>query len=69
MSSKVTISQQLLSASMAQKQFIVQAMARFIPSELTYEAVPEQVQVTDRIQDFVLHKLIVIAKTILVQGF
>ena len=42
-------------------------MAGLVPAELADEAVPEQIQVPDCVEDLVLHELVFVAQSVLVQ--
>src|SRR5687768_17970871 len=49
------------------QQLVVQLVARLVAVERADEAVPEQVQVADRIEDLVLDELVLVAQAVLVE--
>ena len=46
------------------EQAVVQLMARLVTAERANQAVTEQVQITDRIQDLVLNELVLVTQTV-----
>src|SRR5262249_29546461 len=49
------------------QQLVVERVAGFVAGELPDQAVPEQVEVPDRIEDLVLDELVLVAQPVLVQ--
>src|ERR1700738_5555679 len=43
------------------QQLVVERMPRLVPAELANQAVSEQIQIADRIEDLVLHELVLVA--------
>src|SRR5664279_248526 len=49
------------------QQLVIQLMTRFVSVERPDKAVSQKIQITNRIEDLVLYKLVLVAQTVFVQ--